>query len=46
MPVLVHSLALQNTYITLFNIDGTVLMDETEIPGASKFEGLEVWPID
>ena len=31
----------QNSYITVFDVDGTVLMEETEIPGAKKFEGLE-----
>ncbi|KAK8790034.1 hypothetical protein WA158_006814 [Blastocystis sp. Blastoise] len=31
----------QNTYITVFTIDGKVLLEETEIPGNRKFEGLE-----
>ena len=31
----------QNSYITVFNLDGTMLMEETEIPGKMKFEGLE-----
>ena len=31
----------QNSYIVVFNLDGTVLMEETEIPGKMKFEGLE-----
>ena len=31
----------QNTYITVFDIDGNILMEETDIPGAMKFEGLE-----
>ena len=31
----------QNTYITVFSLDGTILMEETEIPGNHKFEGLE-----
>ena len=31
----------QNSYITVFNLDGKVLMEETEIPGGMKFEGLE-----
>ena len=31
----------QNTYITVFDVDGTVLMEETEIPGGMKFEGIE-----
>lgn len=30
-----------NSYITVFTIDGTILLDETEIPGNHKFEGLE-----
>ena len=32
---------IQNSYITVFDLNGTVLMDETEIPGKHKFEGLE-----
>lgn len=31
----------QNAFITVFNIDGTVLLPETEIPGGHKYEGLE-----
>ena len=31
----------QNSYIMVFNLDGTMLMEETEIPGKMKFEGLE-----
>ena len=31
----------QNSYLTVFNLDGSVLMDETEIPGGMKYEGLE-----
>lgn len=31
----------QNSYITVFDIDGKILMEETEIPGGKKFEGLE-----
>ena len=31
----------QNSYLVVFNLDGTVLMEETEIPGKMKFEGLE-----
>ena len=31
----------QNSYITVFNLDGRVLMEETEIPGGMKYEGLE-----
>lgn len=31
----------QNTYITVFDVDGKVLMEETEIPGGMKFEGIE-----
>ena len=31
----------QNSYIMVFNLDGTMLMEETEIPGMMKFEGLE-----
>ena len=32
----------QNTYLTVFDVDGTILMPETEIPGGMKFEGLEL----
>ena len=31
----------QNTYITVFDVNGKILMEETEIPGMMKFEGLE-----
>ena len=31
----------QNSYITVFAVDGTILLEETEIPGNHKFEGLE-----
>ena len=31
----------QNSYITVFDLDGRVLMEETEVPGGMKFEGLE-----
>ena len=31
----------QNSYITVFSLDGRVLMEETEILGGMKFEGLE-----
>ena len=31
----------QNTYITIFSLDGNILLEETEIPGNHKFEGLE-----
>jgi hypothetical protein len=31
----------QGTYITLFDIDGEVLLEETPVPGNYKFEGLE-----
>ena len=31
----------QNSYITVFDLDGKILMEETEIPGGMKFEGLE-----
>ncbi|KAG5185700.1 apyrase family protein [Tribonema minus] len=33
----------QNTYITVFDLEGRVLLEETEMPGLAKFEGLEVW---
>ena len=33
----------QNTYLTVFDLDGKVLMEETEIPGKMKFEGLEFY---
>ena len=33
----------QNTYLTVFGVDGTLLMKETEIPGGMKFEGLEFY---
>lgn len=36
-----EKLQTQNSYITVFDLNGTVLMDETEIPGKHKFEGLE-----
>lgn len=31
----------QNTYITVFSLDGNILLEETAIPGNHKFEGLE-----
>ena len=31
----------QNSYITVFDIEGNMLMEEMEIPGGIKFEGLE-----
>ena len=31
----------QNSYLTVFSLDGRVLMEETEIPGGMKYEGLE-----
>ena len=31
----------QTTYITVFDLDGHILMEESEIPGNHKFEGLE-----
>ena len=31
----------QNTYITVFTIDGKVLLPETEIEGGRKYEGIE-----
>lgn len=31
----------KGTFITLFNLKGEVLLDETPVPGAYKFEGLE-----
>ena len=31
----------QNSYITVFDLSGKILMEETEIPGGMKFEGLE-----
>eukprot|EP00922_Rhytidocystis_sp_ex-Travisia-forbesii_P064451 GHVS01095771.1.p1 GENE.GHVS01095771.1~~GHVS01095771.1.p1 ORF type:complete len:353 (-),score=50.81 GHVS01095771.1:231-1139(-) len=31
----------QNTYITAFNLDGKILLDETKVPAPHKFEGLE-----
>ena len=33
----------QNTYLTVFDLNGNVLMEETEIPGKMKFEGLEFY---
>jgi soluble calcium-activated nucleotidase 1 len=30
----------QTSFITVFDVDGNVLMEETEIPGAKKFEGV------
>ena len=32
---------LQNSFITVFTLDGKILLEETEIPGKHKFEGLE-----
>ena len=31
----------QNTYITVFSLNGDILLEETAIPGNHKFEGLE-----
>lgn len=31
----------QGSYITLFTLKGDVLLEETVVPGAHKFEGLE-----
>uniref|UniRef100_M4B8G1 Soluble calcium-activated nucleotidase 1 n=1 Tax=Hyaloperonospora arabidopsidis (strain Emoy2) TaxID=559515 RepID=M4B8G1_HYAAE len=31
---------IQTSFITVFDLDGNVLMDETEIPGAKKYEGV------
>lgn len=36
-----EELQTQNSYITVFSIDGTILLEESEIPGKHKFEGLE-----
>ncbi|CAM9155292.1 unnamed protein product, partial [Phaeothamnion confervicola] len=33
----------QTSFATVFTIDGQVLMDETEIPGGYKYEGLEIF---
>ena len=33
----------QNSYITVFSLDGTILLEETEIPDHLKFEGLEFY---
>ncbi|KAJ8552415.1 hypothetical protein ON010_g10131 [Phytophthora cinnamomi] len=30
----------QTSFITVFDVDGNILMDETEIPGAKKYEGV------
>ncbi|KAK1943546.1 Soluble calcium-activated nucleotidase 1 [Phytophthora citrophthora] len=30
----------QTSYVTVFDVDGNVLMDETEIPGGKKYEGV------
>ncbi|GMF12117.1 unnamed protein product [Phytophthora lilii] len=30
----------QTSFITVFDVDGNVLMEETEIPGAKKYEGV------
>ncbi|OWZ23236.1 Soluble calcium-activated nucleotidase [Phytophthora megakarya] len=30
----------QTSYITVFDVEGNMLMDETEIPGAKKYEGV------
>ncbi|TDH66582.1 uncharacterized protein CCR75_008836 [Bremia lactucae] len=31
---------LQTSFITVFDVDGNVLLEETEIPGAKKYEGV------
>lgn len=31
----------QGSYVTLFNLKGEVLLEETVVPGAHKFEGIE-----
>ena len=31
----------QNSFITVFSLDGRILLEETEIPGNHKYEGLE-----
>ncbi|CAN0008002.1 unnamed protein product [Discosporangium mesarthrocarpum] len=35
----------QETFMTVFTLDGEVLMEETRLPGGYKFEGLEFIPI-
>jgi soluble calcium-activated nucleotidase 1 len=31
----------QTTFITVFDRSGNVLLEETEVPGEAKFEGIE-----
>lgn len=35
----------QDAFLTIFSLDGRVLLEETRIPGKMKFEGLEVWSV-
>ncbi len=28
------------SYVTVFNVDGRILLDETQLPGPYKFEGI------
>lgn len=35
----------QSAHITVFTIDGKVLLEETELTGGYKFEGLEIWAV-
>ncbi|CAM9939331.1 unnamed protein product [Ectocarpus sp. 12 AP-2014] len=41
----IEELQTQTTFIMVFTLDGEVLLEETEIPGGFKFEGLEIFPI-
>ncbi|CAN0128549.1 unnamed protein product [Pylaiella littoralis] len=35
----------QTTFIMVFTLDGEVLLEETEIPGGYKFEGVEIFEV-
>lgn len=35
----------QNSFLTVFTLDGRVLLEEVEVPGAMKFEGIEILPV-
>ncbi|CAN0136398.1 unnamed protein product, partial [Ectocarpus sp. 13 AM-2016] len=41
----IEELQTQTTFVMVFTLDGEVLLEETEIPGGFKFEGLEIFPI-
>ncbi|CAM9598946.1 unnamed protein product, partial [Laminaria digitata] len=35
----------QTTFIMVFTLDGEILLDETEIPGKNKYEGIEIFSV-